>query len=110
MDHAYLSWLVGRFLETLIPVGVGVLGVWAVSLSPLGRAISEKIRSSIQHAGQSAGLPEEVAALQHQVTEMQERLDFAERVLADVRSGPANLDSPSRAGSISRDRPVVTPS
>lgn len=56
----------------------------ALSFSPVGRALAERIRGK----GGSAPDPqvyEELDHLRQDVTELQERLDFAERMLAKGR-------------------------
>jgi len=59
--------------------------VTALSFSPVGRAFAERLRG--KHA---AGVPdpavyEELDHLRQDVTELQERVDFAERMLAKSR-------------------------
>lgn len=62
--------------------GAAVVGL---SFSPVGRALADRIR------GRSAGpIPdpqvyEELDQMRHEMTELQERLDFAERMLAKGR-------------------------
>lgn len=71
--------------------------LFLLAISPVGRAIADRIR------GAGAGLPREVAeqmkesqiaifeeleSLRHDVTELQERVDFTERVLAKQREQP----------------------
>jgi cell division protein FtsB len=58
--------------------------------SPLGRAIADGLRHlfGVHRAADSAELAamrEEVAALQHRIAELEERQDFAERLLAQAR-------------------------
>ncbi len=56
--------------------------LFLLSVSPVGRALAERIRS---HGGKSAPDPEllaEVDALRQEVSELHERVDFAERLLA----------------------------
>lgn len=69
-------------LAILLIFGGGTLILLA--FSPIGRAIAERIRS----AGQPAAAVEDVVArdeleqLRHELAELHERLDFAERMLA----------------------------
>jgi hypothetical protein len=56
--------------------------LFLLSISPVGRALAERIRS---HGGKSGSDPEllaEVDALRQEVSELHERVDFAERLLA----------------------------
>jgi hypothetical protein len=77
-------------LFVLVVVFVGLR--WVVR-SPIGEALAERIRSRVPHRAGSAdedahrvaGLEAQVAQLQGQVAELAERLDFAERMLAERR-------------------------
>ncbi len=84
----------------LVPIitTVVVLAAVAVALrwifrTPVGEAIAERIRTRAQRRGGAGGQdPERVAALeaqvshlQGQVSELAERIDFAERMLAERR-------------------------
>lgn len=56
--------------------------LFLLSVSPVGRALAERIRS---HGAKPAPDPEllaEVDALRQEVSELHERIDFAERLLA----------------------------
>jgi hypothetical protein len=55
--------------------------LFALSLSPVGRAIAERIRSQGKQ-GTDPELLAEVDALRQEVSELHERVDFAERLLA----------------------------
>lgn len=79
-------------LAIILLFGGGTVAMLA--FSPVGKAIAERIRGG----GQSAPDPEVLNELEHlrqDVTELQERLDFAERLLAQHRD-PARLE-PGRA-------------
>ena len=86
--------------------GICVFGggtFWLLSVSPIGRALADRIRGggqgvSDEHLakiGESqVALLEELDALRHEMAEVQERVDFAERLLTrrdDV--GAANRPS-----------------
>src|SRR5260370_39155285 len=81
-----------RPLITLMVVFVGIRWVFR---SPVGEALAERIRSRVRGRGGSAGedayrvaeLEAQLAQLQGQVAELAERLDFAERMLAERREG-----------------------
>jgi hypothetical protein len=68
----------GVLAITLI-FGGGTL--FLLSLSPVGRALAERIRGRAAPA-QDPELLAEVDALRHEVAELHERVDFAERLLA----------------------------
>jgi hypothetical protein len=70
--------------------GGGTLFLLAVS--PVGRALAERIRS---HGGQQGTDPEllaEVDTLRAEVSELHERMDFAERLLAQ-RQEPGKIEA-----------------
>jgi hypothetical protein len=80
----------------LITLMVVFAGVRWVFRSPVGEALAERIRTRVRRRGggggdggedahRVAGLEEHVAQLQGQVAELAERLDFAERMLAERR-------------------------
>jgi len=69
----------------------GVLGItlifgggtlFLLSISPVGKAIAERIRSHGAIPMQDPELLAEVETLRHEVAELQERVDFTERMLA----------------------------
>jgi hypothetical protein len=53
-----------------------------LAISPIGKAIAERIRARGAVPMQDPELLAEVDALRRDVTELQERVDFAERLLA----------------------------
>src|SRR5438445_16015 len=91
----------------LIPiVAVGGFFAWMIALSPVGKAFAERIREGSRRRRpwkglggewtdapaegaaaerRVAALEERVVALDGQVAEIAERLDFAERLLAERR-------------------------
>jgi hypothetical protein len=82
----------------LIVLIVVFAGIRWVFRSPVGEALAERIRTRVRRRGggggdgdggedahRVAGLEEHVAQLQGQVAELAERLDFAERMLAERR-------------------------
>ena len=61
----------------------------AISFSPVGKAIAERIRG---HSPQNEPDPEllaEMDEMRSQLSELQERVDFTERLLAKDREGRA---------------------
>jgi hypothetical protein len=79
-------------IAVFIPI-VAVLGFfgWMVSLSPLGKAMAERLRHGAAPSGKGAGEHEEllgaVEELRREVAELAERVDFTERLLARRESG-----------------------
>jgi len=60
----------------------------AISFSPIGRAIAERIR----HGGGGPAMPdpavyEELDRMRQELSELHERVDFSERLLAASREG-----------------------
>jgi len=73
----------------IMVIGAAVI-VGIVFLGPIGRALADGLRHLL--GGRKAadapgleGLKDEVATLQHRVAELEERQDFAERLLAQAR-------------------------
>ncbi len=65
-----------------------VIGTTVILRGPLGRALGERIAGKSAAGDRSAEteeLRDEVEDLRHRLTEMEERLDFTERVLAQHR-------------------------
>jgi hypothetical protein len=55
---------------------------FALSLSPVGRALADRIRSKGAPPAVDSELLAEVDALRQELSELQERVDFTERLLA----------------------------
>ena len=94
--------LIGAAIALLI----GVIAFKVLVESPIGQAIGERIRSRAGRGGRSSvdgggdvervvGLEQDVAQLQREVAELAERLDFAERMLADRRQPQLRAGEPS---------------
>jgi hypothetical protein len=74
----------------------GVPGLIALSFTPMGKALTERIRHGVQlqSAEPDPAVYDEIDALRREVGELSERLDFAERLLAKqgepraIESGP----------------------
>lgn len=92
MDHWHQFWTQFFFqLSSILPwFAAGAAAVIAVSLTPLGRALTRYLRDA-----RSRNLPPEalqdLTALRSDVTEVLERLDFLERAIAQQRLGPGQL-------------------
>lgn len=76
------------FLVPILAV-IGFFG-WLLSISPVGRALADRLR---QRAAPEdvASLQMSVDALRRDVAELVNRMDFAERMLAERRD-PARLE------------------
>ncbi|HUR95083.1 MAG TPA: hypothetical protein VMY76_10895 [Gemmatimonadales bacterium] len=72
----------GLFAITFI-FGGGTL--FLLSISPVGKAIAERIRGHGAQPVQDPELLAEVDALRAEVSELHERVDFTERLLAQQR-------------------------
>jgi hypothetical protein len=66
-------------LAVIFIFGGGTL--FLLSVSPVGKALAERIRGQAR-AAQDPELLADVDALRHEVAELHERVDFAERLLA----------------------------
>lgn len=73
-------------LSTILPyVAAGAAGLIALSLTPLGRALTRYLRDSRSGQGQAAGVEETLSAIRADIAEVLERQDFLERALAQHR-------------------------
>jgi hypothetical protein len=70
-------------LAILLIFGGGTL--IAVSFSPIGRAIAERIRGAPLDSGADPAVYEELERMRGDMAELHERLDFTERLLAKSR-------------------------
>lgn len=57
----------------------------AIAFSPIGKAIADRIRGRALNAETDPALLTEMDDMRAQLSEVQERLDFAERLLANHR-------------------------
>lgn len=73
----------------------GGMGAFLLSISPVGRAVADRIRSGGNGASREAlerlkesqlAVLEELEEVRREVTELHERVDFTERLLARERS------------------------
>ncbi len=98
LDPNFVFNQVMPLIAVVVIVLVGATAVrWILRGTPVGEAIAERIRMRAQRrwggggggAGEdpqrAAALEAQVAALQGQISELAERLDFAERLLAEQR-------------------------
>jgi hypothetical protein len=61
--------------------------VVAISFSPIGRAIAERIRGRRDEVPPDPQLYEELDRMRQELGELHERVDFTERLLAEKREG-----------------------
>jgi hypothetical protein len=73
-------------LFIVIVFGGGML--FALSKTEIGHALADRLRGGSQPAGPDPALLEEVDRLRQEVGELQERMDFTERLLARQREMP----------------------
>ena len=59
--------------------------VAALSFSPVGRALADRIRGHRADPGPDPDVLAEIDQLRHELTDVQERLDFTERLLTRHR-------------------------
>jgi len=79
----------GVFAVFIPIVAVGGFFAWMIALSPLGKALAERLVHGPRAAGGSedhAELAETVEQLRREVAELAERVDFTERLLAKSTS------------------------
>lgn len=76
-------------LAIIFIFGGGTL--FLLATSPIGKAIAERIRNSGPAPAVDPELLAEVDGLRHDVAELAERLDFAERLLASKREASEQL-------------------
>jgi len=76
-------------LALMIPiVAVGGFFGWMIALSPVGKAIAERLRNGPpQRGAEHEDLVDGVEQLRREVAELAERVDFTERLLGQQRGG-----------------------
>src|SRR5260370_37867890 len=88
-------------IALMIPiVAVGGFFLWMISLSPVGKAYAEKVRRSNATGTEVGGREEILEALdqlRHEVSDLAERGDFTERMLAKQREGDRLAPPPPSA-------------
>ncbi len=77
------------FSPFIVPVALFfTIGAVAILRGPIGKALADRLAGRVPAGVQSAetdALQGEVEELRYRVTDLEERLDFAERVLAQRR-------------------------
>lgn len=84
MDPIILA-LILKFLPWLL-AGAGAV---ALARSSLGKALVARLREGSVPSAEVAALSAELQEVRHELGEVQERLDFAERLLAQQQESPA---------------------
>lgn len=93
LDPNYVFNQVASIVAMVVVILVAAVALRAIFRTPVGEALAERIRQrSARRWGVTGGDPQQVAALEAQlsqlhgqVSELAERLDFAERMLAERR-------------------------
>ena len=83
--------MVGVFIPI---VAMGGFFAWMISISPLGKALAERLKHGPQRGGavdDQAELAESVEQLRREVAELAERVDFTERLLGQQRAAEPQL-------------------
>jgi Tfp pilus assembly protein PilO len=83
----------------LIPImvlGIAVAAIVSTSVLKLQRLRLDEAKLRAGDPGGMDDLVRQVSDLQHELTEVQERLDFAERILAQVRETPGLPAAPKQ--------------
>jgi hypothetical protein len=70
-------------LAIILIFGGGAAAILAYS--PVGKALGDRIRGGTHHGGPDPEILNELEGLRQDMTELQERVDFAERLLAQSR-------------------------
>jgi hypothetical protein len=72
-------------------VAMGGFFAWMIALSPVGKALAERLLHGSKAAGAPQDTPElmeTVEELRREVAELAERVDFTERLLGQQRAEP----------------------
>ena len=104
MDLEILQGVAELFVVTIPLIVVGVGGLLLLSRSRLGEAIARRIGGDSRYPAyqeQLDALHDELAGLRNQFSEMQERVDFAERLLSRADDNRREL-SPGGPGATPR--------
>ena len=95
-----LSMLLSSFLRFAPLLVLGAGGAMFLSRSTLGKALVQRIRQGSLQGEGVAALAAQLEEVRHDLGEVQERLDFTERLLAQQRgplppSGASEHDTPT---------------
>jgi hypothetical protein len=104
MDLEILQGVAEVLVVTIPLIAVGAGGLLLLSRSRLGEAVARRIAGdsrSSAYQEQVDALQDELAGLRNQLSEMQERVDFAERLLSRADDNRREL-SPGDPGATPR--------
>jgi hypothetical protein len=93
---AMLSILFVLLMQIGLPLAVIAGGIWLFARTESGRSVLDRLRGSSHSELALRDLADEVANLREDVMDIQERLDFTDRVLGQLRHGslpPAQPES-----------------
>jgi hypothetical protein len=81
-------------IALMIPiVAVGGFFAWMISLSPVGKAVADRLKRGAHDPRAQEELREELEHVRREVAELAERVDFTERLLARQQEA-ARLERP----------------
>jgi hypothetical protein len=98
MDVTIVRAITELLMMTIPAIIVGVGGLLLLSRSHLGKAVARRIAGDSYdpaYQEQLDALQDDVLGLRSQLSEMQERIEFAERLLSRPNGDPAVLDPPA---------------
>lgn len=89
-----------EILEIAVPLLVGSGALLLLAISPVGRALAERIRrrAAPQPSAEDA-VREELASLRRELTELEARIDFAERLVGEPPTAK-RLPPPLESGAV----------
>ena len=74
--------------EILVPIAFAMMGLVGIAFSPIGRALARRLGGEHRDARDDAqieALQGDLVQVRRELDEVQNRLDFAERLLAQAR-------------------------
>ncbi len=95
-------------MEGVVALFIPIISVagffaWMIAISPIGKAYAERLRNQARPVDEAERreLLQAVESLRHELAELAERVDFAERLLANAREESAGKLRPGerRTGS-----------
>ena len=95
-------------MEGVVALFIPIISVagffaWMIAISPIGKAYAERLRNQARPVDEAERreLLQAVESLRHELAELAERVDFAERLLANAREEGAGKLRPGerRTGS-----------
>ena len=97
--NPYVMTLVSILLRAAPWLVLGTAGAFFLTRSSFGKALTQRLRDGSVRGEDLAGLTGEVEQLRRDLDEVQERLDFTERLLAQQRESlpppSSGIDTPT---------------